>query len=124
SDKAFSTWERQVRKFHIDIPYVSLDASSSEEKWSMLDHFGEGIVILTYPGTVAMVSERVKKKKKIKWALSDKKLRRLFKDVDVVILDESTKVGNTGSLQHKMCRAATKQAEFRYALAGRPFGRD
>lgn len=124
SDKAFSTWERQVREYGIKIPYVSLDASSSEEKWSMLDHFGDGLVFLTYPGTVAMLSERVVKKKKIKWVLSDKKVRRLLKDVDAVTFDESTKASRTDSLQHKMCRAAAKHAEFCYALAGRPFGRD
>lgn len=126
SDKAFPTWERQVKQYNISIPYCSLDAGSSEAKWQILRHFDEGIVFLHYPGTVAMVSERVKvkNKKKVKWELSKNKVARLLKDVDAVVFDESTKVANYQSLAHKLCWKVSKQALHRYALAGRPFGRD
>jgi SNF2 family DNA or RNA helicase len=123
SDKAFSTWERQVKQYKISVPFVSLDASSSEEKWRLLDRFDRGLVLLHYPGTVAMVSEPSQKKKK-GWQLSEDGLKRLLKEVDAVVLDESTKCGNTGSLTYKLCKRASKQAEFVYALAGMPFGRD
>lgn len=129
SDKAFSTWERQIRQYKISIPYVSLDASSSEEKWRLLERFDEGIVLLHYPGTVAMVSETIKpgkkkRKKKKGWELSEDLVDRLLEEVDVVVFDESTKAGNTESLTYKLCKKASQAAEFSYALAGMPLGRD
>jgi hypothetical protein len=130
SDKAFSTWERQVRQYKITVPFCTLDASSSVEKWHILDHFDEGIVFLHYPGTVAMVTERAvpkkgkRKKGGKKMALAPDKVERLLLDVDAAIFDESTKAGNTNSLTYKLCLKASKQAEFRFALAGMPFGRD
>lgn len=130
SDKAFSTWERQLRQYKINVPYCVLDGSS-EEKWRTLDHFHEGIIFLHYPGTVAMVTSRppkgAKKKKKKsgpKKVLDPDKMDKLLRMVDAAVYDESTKAANTGSLTYKICNAASRQAEHRYALAGMPFGRD
>lgn len=132
SDKAFSTWERQLREYKISVPYCTLDANSSIEKWRTLEHFDEGIVFVHYPGTVAMVTSkppvaaRKKKKRKggKKLVLDKDKLARLLHNVDVVFYDESTRAGNTGSLTYQLCFQASKRALHRYALAGMPFGRD
>jgi hypothetical protein len=130
SDKAFPTWERQLREYGITVPYCTLDANSSVEKWRTLEHFDEGLVFLHYPGTVAMVTSKpppAKKKKRKggkKLVLDPAKVERLLRDVDVAIYDESTKAGNTGSLTYQLCLKASKQALHRYALAGMPFGRD
>ncbi len=124
SDKAFPTWERQIRQYNISIPYCILDASSSEGKWDILEKFDQGLILLHYPGTVAMCSARIKKDKKGKFVLSPKKLDRLLSQVDGLVMDESTKASGIHSLTFKICRAASQQAKFRYALAGMPFGRD
>jgi SNF2 family DNA or RNA helicase len=132
SDKAFNTWERQLRQYKINIPFCTLDASSSEEKWRTLDHFDEGIIFLHYPGTVAMVTGKAKvvkgrKGKKLKAkkkALDPDKLEKLVRGVDVAVFDESTKAANTGSLTYKVCNAVSRASQHRYALAGMPFGRD
>lgn len=130
SDKAFSTWERQIKQYQISIPFVSLDGHSSVEKWQALDNFGSGIVLLHYPGTVAMVYDRKRKKTKAKEKRKQlvkqeqARLKKLLDGVDAVVYDESTRTANSGSLTHKLCRKVSQQAEFRYVLAGMPFGRD
>ena len=126
SDKAFPTWERQAKQYKMTFPFVSLDAGSSERKWEILDRSGnEGVVFLTYPGTVAMVSERIQSgKKKNKFVLDSDLIDQLLEDVDVVIWDESTKCANTNSLTYRLCWQVARQAEHRYILAGMPFGRD
>ena len=126
SDKAFPTWERQTLQYKMTVPFVSLDAGSSERKWEILDRSGgEGITFLTYPGTVAMVSRRIRSgKKKNKFELDPDLIDQLLQNVDAVIWDESTKCSNIHSLTYRVCERAARQAEFRYALAGMPFGRD
>lgn len=126
SDKAFPTWEAQIKRWNIDIPYVTLGSGSSVNKWRELESFKEGLIILTYPGATAMTSRRVKSKKKPKnkMKLEHKKVALLGKDVGAIVMDESTNVGNHDSLQSKLCIKLGKIAKVRYALAGRPFGRD
>lgn len=120
SDKAYPTWERQLREYKINIPYCTLDSGASEGKWRTLEHFDEGIIFLHYPGAVAMVNGRGKTKTK----LDQKKVDRLLHDVDVVVFDESIKAGNIQSLTYKLCNKAAGVAEHRYPLSGMPFGRD
>ena len=94
SDKAFPTWERQIKQYKITVPFVSLDVSSSDAKWEILKCFGDGIIFLHYPGTVAMVSERVRSKgSKIKLVLSEPKVQELLRSVDALVLDECFPAG-------------------------------
>lgn len=125
SDKAFPTWERQHRQYKIGIPYCTLDSTSSVGKWKTLRNFGDGIIFLHYPGTTAMVSVpgKTKRGKSVR-VLDDAKVKKLLRDVDVVVYDESTKASNKDSLTYKICRKASKAAAHRFALAGMPFGRD
>lgn len=83
SDKAYPTWERQIDKFEIGIPFTSLEGSSAE-KWATLDKFKDGIVLCSYPGAVHMVSDKQRGKMQLQQDLIDK----LSADVDVLILDE------------------------------------
>jgi len=123
SDKAFPTWERQHAQYNIGIPYVTLDGASSKQKWAKLRAFGDGIVFVTYPGAVAMVSERVRRKGKVKMRLNPVLVEELGAGVGAVVFDESTRVG-IKSLTNKMLLMLTYDIDIRYALAGRPFGRD
>ena len=124
SDKAFSTWERQIEQYKINVPYISLDANSSAEKWKLLHRFGDGIILTHYPGTIAMVSEKIRIKGKNRLVLDPAKLDDLLHRVDALVMDESTKVGNSHSLTYELCEEAANRASFHYALAGMPFGRD
>lgn len=123
SDKAFLTWEEQIRRWNINVPYVCLEGSS-EQKWQQLNEFGDGIVIVARPGARAMLSTPVKVKRKVKWELDDKLVQQFAKGVDALIQDESTDDAHHTSLTHKMVRKLDKYITVRYALAGRPFGRD
>lgn len=126
SDKAFLTWEKQMRRFEVGLPYLALEGSS-EEKWRALDEFGEGIVLVTRPGAVAMCSERVrakKGKKGNKLVLAPRRVESLAEWAGAIVWDESTREGNLGSLQFKLAARLRRYTPYRYALAGRPFGRD
>lgn len=124
SDKAFDTWEKQLKRFGIDLPITAL-AGSSEQKRQQLEEFGDGLVLLPYPGALAMVCDRVAAKgKKHKFKLNKKKVECLAAWAQAIIADESTKLGNTQSGTFQMAVRLRKQAKVCYALAGRPFGRD
>ena len=127
SDKAFPTWEAQNREYDIGLPMIALEGSS-EEKWNQLRNFDRGIVLSTYMGTLAMCSIKGIKKRgnrKVTGLLLVKNMiDELCEDTGVLVLDESTKVGHSTSLLHKMALLMSKNIPIRYALAGRPFGRD
>lgn len=123
SDKAFSTWEGQAKRFNIKMPMIALEGSS-KDRWEVLEEFQEGLALIPYPGAVAMVSRSVKAKGGMKWELDKKLVAELSKWTDAFILDESTKAGGKDSLTCKLITQLKKRAEYRYALAGRPFGRD
>lgn len=122
SDKAYATWTRQVKRFNIDVPWVWL-SGSSEDKWRQLRHFERGIIFVPYPGAVAMVSSRVKIKGKTKLAIDPEKFERLISGVGALVMDESTKAAGE-SLTNQLCTDISYRVPIRYALAGRPFGRD
>jgi hypothetical protein len=127
SDKAFPTWEKQIKRFGIDIPYITL-SGSSEEKWNAMNEFGDGLILVPYPGAVWQVTEKVtktrKRKKKNELALSDDLLVEFSRDVDVMVMDESTRASGHQSLTFELMEELAQTAGIRYALAGRPFGRD
>lgn len=127
SEPALIGWENQIKEWKIKIPTITLGNSSSKYKWEMIDDFEGGLILMTYPGLVRMLSvKRVVpfKRKKKKLVLDPKLIKRLMKGVDAQILDESTKVGNHGSLAYQANNKMANYASIRYELAGRPFGRD
>lgn len=125
SDKAYSTWEKQAAEYEIGLPMTALTGSSAE-KWQQLEEFGDGLILVAYPGAVAMASKRVpaKKKDKMRLKLDDKLVEKLTQWAHGFVLDESTAAANRDSLTHKLISKLKKRAKVRYALAGRPLGRD
>ena len=122
SDVAFPTWEKQIKRFGIDLPYRLLEGSSVQ-KWQQLEQFDEGILFINYAGAVALTSVPVlKKNKKTEWVLDPTAVRVFGNAIDAVVLDESTRAAGYTSLTYKLINAL--KAPVRYALAGRPFGRD
>lgn len=121
SDKAFDTWESQFEKFNIDVPVLALEGPS-KKKWQQLEEFSTGIVLVPYPGAVAMACSKKKGSKGLH--LDQKKINKLATWADALVLDESTRAGNKRSLTFRLLRKLAKRATVRYALAGRPFGRD
>lgn len=125
SDKAFPTWEKQMHWFDTGLPYVFLDGSS-RDKWYKWEEFGDGLMFVSYPGATALVTKTVKEKgkKKTWWELDNKLVVQLSQHLDALVLDESTRASGYQSLTHKLIDKLGNAASIRYALAGRPFGRD
>lgn len=127
TDLVADSWERQIRRWTPDFPYLILTESSSKKKWASYDDFPNGLIVVTYPGLVRMLTKRAPhKKKEGRSKLKPKKtLVRDFADrVDALIMDESTKLANKKSLSSRIVRKLSQTANIRYALAGRAFGRN
>lgn len=128
TDEICDTWEEEIHKWNFPDPYVILK-ESSKTKWEWYEDLEQGIAIASYPGLVRMLSqkERIKRKgKKAKNALVPNRdlLDRFLIGIDAVIFDEVTKTQNNMSLTYRLCNQISKAANYRYALAGRAFGRD
>jgi SNF2 family DNA or RNA helicase len=120
SDKAYLTWEKQIKQYNIDIPYVFLQGSSLD-KMEQANKLEEGLVFVHYPGLVAMLTTKQGKE----WEIDEDKLAAFMQGgFEGIVLDESTKCGNHRSLTYQLVQRLSANASARYALAGRPFGRD
>lgn len=125
SDKAFPTWEKQIVEYDTGLPFIALDESKSIDKWHQLRSLKRGIVLLTYPGTVAMCTKTVRKNNgKNKWSLDKDACDELGQWAHGTVYDESTKAGHQGSLTFNIADHLRRFSTVRYNLAGRPFGRD
>lgn len=123
-------WEDEIKKWGFKIPFIRLNQILSTKKWEALSKFENGIIIGTYIGLAAMVAKLQpimkdgKPTKKRKRQISNRHLIKLLDGVDAVVYDQSTKVGNQKSLTYEVCEMFSKEAQIKYGLAGRAFGRD
>jgi hypothetical protein len=136
TDTAIYGWEQEIERWKIGLPFITLNVSSSKEKWRLLERVSDGIVFATYPGLINMVSDRVQFKKKgkefIKLVPNEDAVDDFCDGLNALVMDESTKSGSSdrkagglrGSLTFRICNRISKRTDVRYALAGRPFGRD
>lgn len=135
-----SAWEPQIKQWRIKMPFVTLGNGASAEKWHSVNELDSGLILATYPGIARMLSNKKpprksgkskkakkiksKKAKKIKLSPDRKKMTALAKRLDAVIPDESTNLGNQASLIYRIVKRLSKDCEYIYPMAGRPFGRD
>jgi hypothetical protein len=125
ADTVVSGWEDEILKWDINIPYTLL-LGSSREKWHRLENLGHGIAVATHTGFSTMVSKLAPSRNggKQHYQPLGEHINYMKQKFDSFVIDESTRVGNHQSLSFKVCRAAMADAQVRYALAGRLFGRD
>lgn len=125
-ESALDSWEKQIKIWDINIPYVTLMNSPSADKWDAIAELETGLILATYPGFVRMCCDLYKKPRARKAALkpNPKKLKVLTKLLQAMVLDEATKVAHIHSLAYRICRKLAQTCQIRYELAGRPFGRD
>jgi hypothetical protein len=132
TDELVESWEDEIVKWGFPFPYVSLRKGSSAQKWLTLATLtGDGLIIGTYAGIAAMVSKMVTRRDRNGHDTGHKRrqpltelLDKVGMHVDAVFFDQSTSVGDTGSLNYKVCKHFSLHAKVRYGLAGRAFGRD
>jgi SNF2 family DNA or RNA helicase len=126
TDASALGWEDEINKWVPDMPYRVL-LGSSAAKWKSLAGFNKGVLIITYIGYASMVSElrpSARDPDRNKRQLSKSLVEKFCKLVDALVMDESTNVANVQSLVYAATRELSFTAAVRYALAGRPFGRD
>lgn len=130
SNETVYTWGDEIRKWGVKIPYAELADDTSDDKAEKMLTMSEGLVIASYPGFRYMVSEEKDEVKKgEKTGRRRRRANALSLDVvadglDGFVMDESTEAAHRDSLTFAICNGLSKRTSIRYALAGRPFGRD
>lgn len=129
TDEAVLGWEDQIRLWSPKLPYRLL-LGDSQQKWRALEGFERGLVVVTYIGYASMVSDiqpvrnRKTGKVKNKRVPVPRYMKEFAAYTSSLTMDESTYVGNVQSLTYETVKELSFSASVRYALAGRPFGRD
>lgn len=132
TDEILAGWCDEVAKWVPDLKFAFMEGSS-KEKWAAFNSVHRGVVGVTYIGLVHMVSQHVVVKKRTKDGTLELKgqlqpnkkwIDAIKKQIDGYVADESTALGNSGSLYYRVGLAVSSLAKVRYALAGRPVGRD
>lgn len=126
NDASVLNWEDEIKKWTPKLPYRMLDASSSKEKWRQLGRFKRGIVIISYPGYRAMVSELKKSPgaKRGHRVLSTQLAAQFNARVGAMVMDEITACKNSDKLTFQSVKTLSLRTPIRFGLTGRPFGRD
>lgn len=117
-------WADEIDNREYKIPYTLMVEDSSIKKWQSHTKVKTGLIITTYPGLVAMVSERVRSKGKGKLLPHLDLIRRFHADYNALVLDESTRTANHQALTFQVVKKIAQNVDIKYALSGRPFGRD
>jgi hypothetical protein len=136
SIEAVVSWEDELEKWKHPYPFLGLDNDTSAGKAEKWLSFEEGAMIVAYPSLNRMVTaaEPILDKNKrptgkTRFAPNRASLDILCKGLGSVHWDESTELKTAegkhhGSLSFRVARAISNQVDLRYALAGRPFGKD
>lgn len=123
-----NTWIDEVKDWYNDLDLINLDGTS-DENFKRLTEEDADVYVMCYQSAVAMLTETMTvrkkgKKAKTKWVLDPKFVQNVFRDFDMLIMDEIQQCRNIHSLTFRMCRAISKQVDCAYGLTGTPFGRD
>jgi SNF2 family DNA or RNA helicase len=119
-----SEWKREIIKHAPKTSYVIL-SGSTQQKWEKLNANPQvDITVVTYPGLMHMVCEKVIKKRKKRLDINKKRMKIIADMFDCLIMDESHNTGNRAKLPFRICRQITNKTKYNFALSGSPFGRD
>jgi len=129
-------WMDELEKWTgMRVPGVVLTDSTSN-KWDLVEACNKGLMLMTFQGMFTMVSDRAKRHRKVQkgnmsrtvkgysYVHNPKYIASLCQDVGALVVDEVTKLGNNESMWFRVAWQISRRTWCRYALAGRPFGRD
>lgn len=120
------SWIDEIEIHAPELTYTVL-LGKAEERARLLQQETD-LYLINYPGLQLYMSElravRSKKKEKRKRYIDPKGAKAFAERFDMVIFDESHRLGHFQSLVYHECRYFTRYCKFRYALTGTPFGRD
>jgi SNF2 family DNA or RNA helicase len=124
TDEIAYAWELQILEWFPKLPYVILTGSTIDK----VEGFDREklITVVSYPGLLYMACMKRynAKRKRNEMVPDNKKVVRLASGIDMVVADESYHLSNPGSLTWWVVTKFVKAIPIRYALSGRPFGRD
>jgi SNF2 family DNA or RNA helicase len=124
TDEIAYTWEQEIQTWFPKLPYAVLTGSTVEK---IMGFDREKVVtVVSYPGLNYMAGTKRYNPKRDKNELvpGKAKLKALAAGLDMVVADESYHLANPQSLTWKIATRISKDVPIRYALSGRPFGRD
>jgi SNF2 family DNA or RNA helicase len=131
SKEAVYSWEDEMRAWKSPLKPIPLAEDTSYDKALQWLEADEGLLLAAYPSFCAMVTAHVPKLTKggkatghMRMKPQRKSIDMLCKTLNAIILDEATECGDSKSLQARVCTTAATHIPIRFALAGRPFGRD
>lgn len=127
NEAAIENWIVEVEKYAPDLNYVALD-QGSKMNLKLLDEEVD-IFFIHYPGLRALctdlkVNKKVRGKKRSSRKISRRKINRIKKKFDGLVLDESTAIMNRGSLNFRCANHIAKAGVFCFPMTGTPFGGD
>lgn len=129
TNEAVLGWEDEILSQVPDLPYQTL-LGDYKAKLRQLESFDRGVVIMTYMGYAAMVSDfqRVLNQKTRKFVnkrvLLPEVAREMADHVGALVMDEATALGHVATLTFNAVEPIAMKAPIRFSLSGRPFGRD
>lgn len=120
------TWMDEIAEHAPELTYTAL-LGSTAKRFDALLEADTDLYLLNYPGLQLYMTnlQRIHPRKKKRERVLDDKLGAEFARIfDMVVFDESHRIGNPNALVYRECRRFTKYCRFLYALTGTPFGRD
>lgn len=118
------TWIDQCHEHAPQLRVVPI-VGNGKERQAAVAQDGD-VYLLSYPGLQTMMTELVRKgnaRKRHREIVPDK-AREFTQHFDMVVFDESHRLGHHEALVFHECRLLADRAKVRYALSGTPFGRD
>jgi SNF2 family DNA or RNA helicase len=116
-------WGYEIEKHFPQLPFAILP-SDQAGKWAALES-EVPIVIETYAGLYALMCQPGPGKRgKSKLQPNLARIRRVQRQVDGLVLDESTYAKSKNKLPFRLCRQLAKHSQLLLGLTGTPHGRD
>jgi len=128
-------WEEQVTAHSPCLTYAGV--AGGADRRAEAKRFEADVTVMTYASFLRLVSVEVplvddegthKKtrggKSRMKWVVDSAKVAEVMEPFSTLVIDESTSIRNTTAQTYKAVRTACRCVDFKYCLAGRPFGRD
>lgn len=118
------SWLDQIAEHAPDLTTTVLLGTKAEREEALQQE--SDLYLVNYPGLAVYMTELVAqgKKGRRKRVITPQAAKRFAQHFDLVVLDESHKIGNHEALVYRECRWFTKYCPYLYALTGTPFGRD
>ena len=111
---------KQARRALVLVPYSSNITTWEDEIILHSEKHKSDIDVFTYMGFLRKVCSSIKDHFKI----SNKLIKKISKEYDFLVMDESTFLKNHRSLTFRVCRELSKVIPFRFCLTGTPFGKN